>query len=169
MRRLLAIAGLMLSAGGAAPVAAHAVSAPQVVTCGHLHVTYSITAPVLTDTAYPLSVSGSTCTGAGTITFLSLQDNSLCSGGIFIQCARYSLSLANGAAPVFTTIGPTYFQYVATGVEVPQSVFDDGNAGTINGFASGAGSGALNTICAFVNPTFSCSADGAFAWEPGLQ
>ena len=178
MRRILAIAGLLLSAGAAAPVTAHAVSASPPVACGHLHVTYAVTAPVLTDTAYPLTISGSTCslggatstavTGGGTVTFLSPQDNSLCSGGLLIQCARYSLSLANGAAPVFTTIGPTYFQYVGTGVQVPQSVFDDGNAGTINSFASGAGSGELNTICTFANPTFRCEADGGFIWEPGL-
>lgn len=178
MRRLLAIAGLLCAAGVVAPVAARAISASPAVACGHLHVTYTITAPALTDTAYPVGVSGSTCSvggaasttvgGSGTVTFLSLRDNSLCAGGIFIQCARYALNLSNGAAPGFTTVGPTYFQYVSTGVDVPQSVFDDGNAGTITGFASGTGSGELNTVCAFVNPTFSCTADGGFIWEPGV-
>jgi hypothetical protein len=177
MRRLLALGALLVAAGLAAPVAAHAVST-QTIACEHLHLTYAITAPVLDDTAYPVTVSGSDCSinaaastnvsGSGTVTFLSLQDSSLCAGGAFLECDRYSLSLSNGAAVGFTTIGPVYFQLVSAGVDIPQSVFDDGNAGTITTFGSGPGAGEVNTTCTFVNPTFSCTADGAFTWEPGI-
>ena len=183
MKRLLAMGAALLAVAGFGSVhlaRGAAAASTDVAACQHLHLTYSFTSAA-TDTPIPVSVLSSQCsfdaglataaTGGGTVTFLSVADNSLCAGSLLVVCGRYSLDIPLGGAlvaPTFSTTGAAYFEVVAVGPSaVPSTLFDYGTAETITAFAAGHGSGALNTICTFSNPVESCTADGSFVWEPG--
>ena len=181
--RLLAIgaAALGLAALVSPQVAgrADALSA-DVVSCPHLHLTYSFAAPGTTDASYAVNVSASQCadgaststsaSGSGSVTFLGTADNPACAGGLFVECDRFELNIAIGSAvvsPGFTTLGPVYFQ--AAGPQAaPNSLFDFGTAGAITGFDSGHGAGALNSVCTFAGGVITCTADGSFTWAAGV-
>lgn len=164
MKRAPTLLTSVLLALGAGAAHANALSAP-IVTCEHIHLAYSFASPPAADTAYPLSVSNSVCGaatavgGGGSITFPSS-----CVSALEIVCARIALNLSTGANPAFTTAGALYYPLVTT--PVPNSTLDFATAEAITGFGSGLGSGALNTLCTFTNPTESCAADGAFTWAP---
>jgi len=170
MKRILLLALLLL---GLTAAPARAATLPATVSCGHLHMAYSFTPGA---SSFPVSVTGSQCaagsatgtavTGSGTGSFANAPLNQFCPRGADIECLQFSLNLGIGgttASPTFTTIGDVY-PSVATGL--PASTLAYAEADTITGFASGAGAGGFNTICTFANPTLSCTADGAFNWEP---
>lgn len=172
MRRALAAVLLLGAATVAAPAAAHALST-QVVSCSHLHMTYSYQPAAA---GFPITVSGSDCTdgtlsstsvtGSGTGTFTDpplppLDDQ--CPRGEGIQCVQYALSLTIGGStvsPVFDTRG-----HGSTPVDTGLPAFAETDG--IVDFTSGHGAGALNSICTSAGASIDCTVDGAFTWVPG--
>ena len=173
--RVLAVCAIMLALAGAGGLRASA-SAASTVACPHLHLVYSF-AP---GTAAAVSVSGSVCSidgsasastsGGGSLTLVGPEASPACATGAPVQCATVALSLTTGAAeaaPTFTVAGPVAFEAVSAGAPlISSSTFDYDAEGTIIGFSQGVGSGALNSICTYAGGIETCTADGAFAWEP---
>ncbi|HEX6489042.1 MAG TPA: hypothetical protein VF137_09280 [Candidatus Dormibacteraeota bacterium] len=168
MKRAVLLMAAVVAAFGGGAAHASALTA-QALSCGHMRLAYSFTSPA-TDVPYGVSVLSSECglttavTGSGTITFLGPGDSTTCDASLEIVCSRISLSLSTGASPTFTTEGALYFPLVAS--PVANSTLDLATAEAITGFSTGSGSGVLNTLCTFNNPTESCTADGSFVWAP---
>jgi hypothetical protein len=168
--RISVLVPFVAAASALAPTPA---AASTTVTCSHLHVTYS---ELYVGVAYPAAVFSSQCTlgglpvassGGGSFTIDSFPGPSAACA-VLDECDHYDLSINIGPSTIHTVFdaGVDVYSYPVAGSPISNTVFDYGTAGAIIKFASGTGSGAINSVCRYdpYDFTENCTADGSFTW-----